>query len=191
MARTIIEVSQQSLNGYKCDEVVETIINKYDPKKEGLILTNMLNLGSTNVSKEDKTGHTINNGSSLEYDGAKMQKALLLQTLISVSPSTTNLILENLIKFGDTDKNIYLLLGRDSILSHVFEKALVVTTDSQNMILRRRLLNYLSKPEVCCELAANVYGSHVVDAMFQFCFRLKFFRERVADELVKNKAKSK
>lgn len=191
LARTIIEVSQQSLNGYKCDEVVETIINKYDPKKEGLILTNMLNLGSTNVSKEDKTGHTINNGSSLEYDGAKMQKALLLQTLISVSPSTTNLILENLIKFGDTDKNIYLLLGRDSILSHVFEKALVVTTDSQNMILRRRLLNYLSKPEVCCELAANVYGSHVVDAMFQFCFRLKFFRERVADELVKKQSEIK
>lgn len=194
LANTAIQVSQQSLSGYKTDDIVNTIVNKYDPKKEGVLLTNMLGLGSS--SKGKKNDKNSREEDANEQKGSKMQKALLLQTLVSVSPSTTNLILENLINLGDnsTEGNpnqAYLTLGRDSILSHVFQKSLVVTTDSANMVLRRRLLNHLSRPEVCAELAANVYGSHVVDSLWAFCFRLKFFRERVAEALVARESEIK
>lgn len=196
LARTIIEVSQQALGGYKCDEVIDVILEKYDPKKDGSILTNLLGINAKRVKKDTKEQESFGSDSTEVYSNAmKMQKALLLQEIMSVSPSVSEIVLEGLITLGDASSDskdsIYLKLGRDSIFSHVFEKALVVTTASKNTIQRRRLLNHLSKSEVCCGLAANVYGSHVVDAMVPFCFRLKFFRERIAEELIKQESEIK
>lgn len=193
LIRTIIEVSTQNLGNHKLDDLVDILLQKYDSKKEGKLLVNLLNIGVTPAPDADSTsslGSNYNNN----RDAVKMQKSLLLQSLMSFSETVVELILEELISIGDNTENgvaTLLKLGRDSILSHVFESALVVNSTSKNLIQRRRLLNHLSKEAVCCDLAANVYGSHIVDKMWSFCFRLKFFRERVAEELSKKETEIK
>ncbi|VVT51372.1 uncharacterized protein SAPINGB_P003074 [Magnusiomyces paraingens] len=184
LIRTIVEVASQDLGGYKLSDLVDVLLEKYDPKKDGKLLFTLLNINNGGESESAALGSGYDNN----RDAVKMQKALLLQSLMKASETVVELVLEGLISIGDNKENgdaMLLKFGRDSILSHVFENALVVNSSSKNVIQRRRLLNHLSKSTICCDLAANVYGSHIVDKMWTFCFRLKFFRERIAGELSK------
>lgn len=205
LVRTTLQVSTQTLGGYKCSEIIDILLKKYDPKKEGKILSTLLAISTSNKGSNNDSNTTEDQGPVIStavlggnYDNntnaVKMQKALLLQTMMDVSTTVIELVLEELIKIGDEGEPgiaLLLRLGRDSILSHVFEKALVVNTASNNLVQRRRLLNHLSNSKICCDFAANVYGSHIVDKMWEFCFRLKFFRERVAQELAQQESEIK
>lgn len=205
LIRNMIEISHKKLDNYKVDELINILISTYDTEKNGeLFLPNLLDLDEKKKkSKPEPSTLDEEFAETHNAQASKMQKALLLQTMINSSDKVAELILKGLVILGEKDKAIieenekhaddekaqktpYLIkIGRDSILSHVFERGLYVSpSSSDNTILRRKFLNILTQNHVCENLAANVYGSHIVDELWKFCFRLKFFRERIAEQMV-------
>lgn len=69
----------------------------------------------------------------------------------------------------------------DAVQSRVLEAMLQPEMD---IVERRRLLNVFVP--MVADLATNAYGSHLVDKLWPFCYKLKFVRERIATELSKH-----
>ncbi|ONH70494.1 Nucleolar protein 9 [Saccharomyces cerevisiae] len=66
------------------------------------------------------------------------------------------------------------------VFSHVVSH--VLQTTRVDIIKRKMLLNILSKESV--NLACNVYGSHIMDKLWEFTAKLTLYKERIARALV-------
>lgn len=103
-----------------------------------------------------------------------LQRALLLQDLVD-QPQYLREAGKALTSEIITSK------ATDPVQSHVVE---AVLRPEMDIVERRRILNIFVP--LVSDLAANAYGSHLVDKLWAFCFKLKFVRERIATELSKH-----
>ncbi|PRT55963.1 Nucleolar protein 9 [Wickerhamiella sorbophila] len=103
-----------------------------------------------------------------------LQKALLLQDLVT-QPQYLQEAGKALTYEIITSK------ATDPVQSHVLE---AILRPEMEIVERRRILNIVVP--LVADLAANAYGSHLVDKLWPFCFKLKFVRERIATELSKH-----
>lgn len=168
LARSIIETA--AMRGHKLDEIDSLITNRYSNNPDEF-LENILQL----------EGSTLRQGKDGDWPtNEEMHRSLLLQTLIGIKdkPRFRDLAIEGFVRM-DNDKLIS--VAKHSIFSHTLEKCLLPSVDT---ITRKKLLNNLSGSFV--ELACNAYGSHIMDKLWQFTYKLKFLRERVASELTEN-----
>lgn len=169
LARSIIESATQ--RNYKLDQIEELITKKYS--KDNL-LENILKLSTS----------TLGQGKDGDWPTSEeMHRSLLLQTLIDSDPKFRDYALDG---FLDMDKEKLISVAKHSIFSHTLEKCLVPSVD---IIKRKKLLNNLSGSFV--ELSCNAYGSHIMDKLWRFTYKLKFFRERFATELTQNEQQVK
>lgn len=76
--------------------------------------------------------------------------------------------------------------GTDPTTSYVLQALL---RPSAPLIPRRKLLNKLF-PHIV-QFVVNAFGSHIVDSLWTACFKLKFARERIAEELLKMENQAK
>jgi nucleolar protein 9 len=95
-----------------------------------------------------------------------------------LSPLLLEAATQGFIDFDETKLNN---VARHSIFSHGLEKCLEPSVS----VARRRQLGH-KLTALCSELAVNAYGSHVVDALWRYTYRIKFLREQVATSLTKN-----
>lgn len=171
MVRTILDVAA-GLGNYRSEELVQVVLKKYEAEKDcSVLISKLLQLENSTL------GNTRGDWPTPE----EMQRSLLLQSLMTGGPDKVRTgVLEGLIALP---KETLLNMSKHSVFSHVLETALETT--SNNIIQRRKILNNLTglfAPDMAC----NVYGSHIVDKCWRFTYKLKFFRERVAEELVAN-----
>lgn len=111
-------------------------------------------------------------------------QALFIETALKHSTSHRAAAVRALTEADDSQK-LYSLCT-NPVQSHIIEALLNPMVDQ---VERRKLLNLFVPISV--DLACNAYGSHIIDKLAQFSFRLKFVRERIANELVKNEEKVK
>lgn len=166
--RTLIRVSANHEN-YRQDEIVNKILDQYKVESPLQFASKLLSL--------DKLDDTAANSND------DMNRSLLFQDLVDSSPKC----LANAAKsFEQLDTDKLIAIAKHPQWSHCLEKCFVPKLD---IVIRRKLLNKLSGS--FAELACNAYGSHLIDACWKFTYKLKFFRERIAQELVDNEQKVK
>ncbi|ODQ66660.1 ARM repeat-containing protein [Nadsonia fulvescens var. elongata DSM 6958] len=171
--RTIIDASIKSDNT-KTDDIVDKILEKYECKDDkSKIVDNILKLD----------GSTLGNTRGDWPTNEEMQRSLLIQSLIECSNELLNKVVESLMLLP-TQR--LLQMSGHSVFSHVLQKVL---TPHVSIVNRRKLLNSLSGTFV--DMACNPYGSHIVDALWLFTFKLNNYRERIAADLIAEQAKVK
>ncbi|KAA8912505.1 hypothetical protein TRICI_003469 [Trichomonascus ciferrii] len=169
LARSIIESATQ--RKHKLAQIEELITKKYSKDK---FLDNILKLSSS----------TLGQGKDGDWPTSEeMHRSLLVQTLIDSDSKFRDYALDG---FLDMDKDKLISVAKHSIFSHTLEKCLVPSVD---IIKRKKILNSLSGSFV--ELSCNAYGSHIMDKLWRFTYKLKFFRERFATELTQNEQQVK
>lgn len=171
MTRTILNAAA-SLDNYKTEELISIILKKYDADTDASkLIENLLKL----------EGSTLGNTRGDWPTPDEMHRSLFLQTLMKSGPPRVRTgVLEGLIALP---QETLFNMSKHSVFSHVLEAAMEVTID--NAVQRKRFLNALSglfAPGMAC----NVYGSHIVDKCWRFTYKIKFFRERIAEDLATN-----
>lgn len=116
---------------------------------------------------------------------ALVQKSAFLQTLAQAAPSVRASLMD---AFTEMEHEKLMAMAKHPIYSHLVESCLEPAADT---IRRRKLLNQLTTPGSVVALACNAYGSHVIDKLWRFTYKLKFFRERIAEELLSEETKIK
>lgn len=109
---------------------------------------------------------------------AEMQRSLLLQSAMKLSPQLLEAVSQGLLDLGDERLSQF---ARHSVFSHALEQAL---QPSVSLARRRPLAHKLAA--LAPSLALNVYGSHIVDGLWRYTYRLKFIREQVAAALAQD-----
>lgn len=169
LARSIIESATQ--RNYELDQIEELITKKYSKDN---FLENILKLSTS----------TLGQGKDGDWPTSEeMHRSLLVQTLMDSDRKFRDYALDG---FLAMDKDKLISVAKHSIFSHTLEKCLVPSVD---IIKRKRLLNNLAGSFV--ELSCNAYGSHIMDKLWRFTYKLKFFRERFATELSQNEQQVK
>jgi nucleolar protein 9 len=173
--RAVLDVSKS--HKYKQNELLEAFLSRYNGSDDkASILEKVVKLeGSTVVGPPSKDNDLVSN--------QEMQRALFAESLIGFSPTLLACFAEGFIQLPI---ETLVEVARHSVFSHVLQSCLVPELD---IVLRRRILNNFSG--LIVEFACNAYGSHLVDSLWRFAYRLKFFRERIAEELVKETDKVK
>lgn len=82
------------------------------------------------------------------------------------------------------------------VFSHVVELALVVIPASEGepkpiQILRKRFLNLFASSDLLVSLACNLYGSHIMDHLWQFTVLLPMYKDRIGMALQAESTKVK
>lgn len=169
MVRTLLDVAA-GLGNHRSEELVRTVLQKYDAEKDASkLIPNLLQL----------EGSTLGNTRGDWPTPEEMHRSLLLQSLMTGGPPRVLTgVLDGLVALP---RETLLNMTKHSVFSHVVETAM--TTTASNTIQRRKLLNQMDglfAPDMAC----NVYASHIVDKCWRFTYKLKFFREKVAEALV-------
>lgn len=164
MVRALIDAATQ--HEYKLDEITDIMFSHFNITEKPQFLEKILNLENSTL------GNTKGDWPTMD----EMHRSLLLQSLIKGSSKFLEYTLDAFIEMPQGRVH---LITRHSVFSHILETCL---QPQVNVIQRRKLLNHLEGLFV--ELACNAYGSHLVDKCWKFCYKLKHFRERIAEELV-------
>lgn len=173
MVRTVVDTCHE-FQDYNMDTINQIIAKKYDIEQNpSELLEKVLQLSNSTL------GNTKGDWPTNE----EMHRSLLLQSLVKSSPKLLQYTLDGLIEL---DKARLIEMTKHSVFSHVIESCLQPTAD---MIQRRKLTNQFVGSFV--DMSCNAYGSHIIDLFWKFTFKLKFFRERIADELIKETEKVK
>jgi nucleolar protein 9 len=170
MVRAIVETATR-LN-YRIKDIADIFTKRYQVShgNSSQFLEKILKL----------EGSTLGNNNDDWPTAEEMNRALLVQVLIRATPKFLSYASLGLVELPP--KRL-IELAKHSVFSHVLEACLAPETD---ITIRRRLLNSLTQPHVLADLACNAYGSHSVDRLWHCTYKLKFLRERVAEDLVKN-----
>jgi nucleolar protein 9 len=101
--------------------------------------------------------------------------SLLAQTMLQ-APTTCAIIYESLLALP---RELLILLAKDSAASRIIQ--LAITCDTSTAVFRRQLIPAFAGQ--ISELAADVAGSHVADALWDGTNGLHFLKEQIATEL--------
>ncbi|KAH3679931.1 hypothetical protein WICMUC_000674 [Wickerhamomyces mucosus] len=167
---TVIEASEKH-GSYKKEAIISKIVEKIDESKD--LLEYFLKLSTS----------TLGNSEHDDWPTMEERKRTeFLNKLISYDDEFLHKIIINLLDQLELGK--FILMGKHSIFSRLIENILL-NHEKLSIIERRRLLNlFIGKiPELSC----NVYGSHIVDKLWVFSFKLNNYKERFAKELFDNK----
>lgn len=169
MVKAIVETAAR-LN-YRVNDIANIFIKKYE-----ISHGNKDQFPEKLLKLEDSTlGNTKDDWPTAQ----EMNRSLLVQVLVKAVPQFLNYALLGLLRLPE--KRL-IDFAKHSVFSHVLEACLVPQADT---IVRRKLLNVLCKDGVIVDLACNAYGSHSIERLWQFTYKLKFFREQIADQLAK------
>lgn len=170
LVRAIIEASAK--HNLKTEELVSKLVSK-DSQKD--LLADL---------EVDKTLTDYKYG-RVHSNPALVQKSAFIQTLVKAAPTVRASLMDT---FTTMEHDKLMAMAKHPIYSHLVESCLEPAADT---IRRRKLLNQITTPGSVVELACNAYGSHVIDKLWRFTYKLKFFRERIAEELLSEETKIK
>lgn len=171
MVRAIVETA--TILNYRIQDISNIFTAKYKVsvhKTSNDFLENVLQLDNSTL------GNTKDDWPTAE----EMNRALLVQVLVRATPKFLNYVSQGLI---DLPTKRLVDFAKHSVFSHVLDACLVPQAD---ITLRRKLLNKLIQSDLLADLACNAYASHSIDHLWDYTYKLKFLRERVAEVLVKN-----
>lgn len=164
----IINASNKQ-GGYLRDDVIAQLIQKYYPEKSDAknILESCLLLSASTL------GNTRDDWPTAE----ERRRSVFLEQLIDYDDKFLNITIDSMLALPEER---LIQMCYHGVFSHVVEH--VLQTTRVDIIKRKMLLNILSKESV--NLACNVYGSHIMDKLWEFTAKLTLYKERIARALV-------
>ncbi|KAI9891606.1 MAG: Nucleolar protein 9 [Vezdaea aestivalis] len=105
--------------------------------------------------------------------------SLLAQSMIDAPAALSNLVYSSL---GELSERELVTISCNAISSRILQKAL--TSESSELAFRRKIVRKLT--EYMGILAADLYGGHVLDALWVATSSLFIYKERVAEKLLAN-----
>ena len=117
----------------------------------------------------------------LKADPGQLHGSLLAQSMLAVPGPMSTLILEGLLALpADT----LLAVAESQAASRVLQASLISSTSTAQF--KRKIVNVLFGK--ISRLATGIVGSHVVDALWHATAGLEHYKERIANELLKDEA---
>ncbi len=172
LVKTIVEVSNEK--NYEKEKIIEIIFEKYtttgdNEQNHTLLMHRVLKLATSTL------GNTNDDWPTAE----ERRCSLFLQTLNNYDPKFLEATMDGLL---DLETERLLQMCKHGVFSHVVDKTL---QPSLVIVKRRRFFNKLNGN--FADLACNAYGSHIIDALWDFLRQLNMFRERIAIDLFNNR----
>lgn len=171
----IIECSKANGDFLK-PEIVEKLLEFFNKGNDGDLLENVLKYkGSTLFSTKDDWPTS-----------EERRRAIFLETLMEYDDKILVQCTDSIINLS---RDTLSLFCKHGVFSHIIEKVLVVGADKLSMFDKKGMLNNLVPLVV--DLACNSTGSHIVDKLWQFTFKLNMFKERIAKAMFDNREQLK
>lgn len=168
----IVDCSLRNDN-YRKAEIVAKLVEFFNRgNEESGIFENVLKLSSSTLHSTKDDWPT----------SEERRRALFLEKLIAYDEETVlPLCVESLLALDDDTLAKFCKHG---VFSHIVE-AVLDRREALDMVARKRILNRLLAPgsRSLVELACHSTGSHVVDKLWGFTFRLNMYKERIARAL--------
>lgn len=159
-----IMLTRAAASNYKTTEVCDAVLKTFDTdSKDAKLLAKVLQLEPSNPYKPHET------------TSPGLHRCLVLQQLVESSPDVLAQAVAGL-NSGAVD---VVKMAKHQTFSRLLEKCM---RPSVNVIERRKLLNKFGGE--CAALARDPFASHVLDRLWNFCFKLNNYREKIANELV-------
>lgn len=172
----IVDCSLVNKN-YKKDEIVAKLLEFFSKGTEEYdLFENILKLSFSTLHSTKDDWPTAE----------ERRRSLLFEKLIEFdSEKILHLSVQNLLNLDET---ILIKFCKHGVFSHVVESILKMR-DSLTLPERRNILNKIlgQGTDNLVELACHSTGSHIVDKLSMFTFKLNMFKERVARGLLDNK----
>jgi nucleolar protein 9 len=172
----VVECSIRNDN-YKKDEVIEKFIEFFNKGNENEdLFENILKLSTSTLHSTKDDWPT----------SEERRRALFFEKLIEFDQEKIlKLSVDNLLKF---DEETLIKFCNHGVFSHIVESILQMR-ELLSLVERKTILQKLlgqgSKNLV--ELACNSTGSHIVDKLWMFTFKLNMYKERIARALFDNR----
>lgn len=172
----IVECAIKNQN-YKKDEIIDKFIDFFNKgNNESGIFENVLKLSSSTLYSTKDDWPT----------SEERRRAIFLEKLIEFDQEKIlKMCIENLLNLDD---ETLLKFCNHGVFSHIVE-SILEKRESLDMVDRKTILNkFLSNgAELILALACNATGSHIVDKLWMFTFKLNMYKERIARALFDNK----
>ena len=168
----IVDCSLRNDNYRKADIVAKLVEFFNRGNEESSIFENVLKLSSSTLHSTKDDWPT----------SEERRRALFLEKLIGYDEETVlPLCVDSLLALDDETLAKFCKHG---VFSHIVE-AMLDRRDALDMVARKRILNRLLAPgsRSVVELACHSTGSHVVDKLWAFTFKLNMYKERIARAL--------
>ncbi|ABN67450.1 predicted protein [Scheffersomyces stipitis CBS 6054] len=171
-----------SRGNYRRDEIIEQLFLKFAPnynvqdpqlKTTSEFIENVLQL----------TGSTLGNTRDDWPTAEERRRSFFLEKLMEYDYKFVICVWYN---FLALPVERFIQMCFHGVFSHIVERALVVIPSSEGepkpvLILRKRVLN-LFKDQIV-NMSCNSYGSHIVDALWNFSVLLPMYKDRIGTEL--------
>ncbi|RCK60322.1 Nucleolar protein 9 [Candida viswanathii] len=186
LANKLIDASIARGN-YRRDEIIDQLFKKFAP---GYNVENPQDDTTTEFIENilQLEGSTLGNTRDDWPTAEERKRALFLEKLMEYD---YKYVICTWFNFMALPVERFIQMCFHGVFCHVVEKALVVEPEESKkvQILRKRLLNVFQGQIVA--LACNSYGSHIVDALWNFTVLLPMYKDRIASELFKESHKVK
>lgn len=172
----VVECSIRN-NNYRKDEIIDKFIEFFSKgsEKEDLF-ENVLKLSSSTL-------HSVKDDWPTSEE---RRRALFLEKLIEYDQDKIlKLSVSNLLGL---DNEILIKFCKHGVFSHIVESILKMR-ESLTLVERKTILNKLLGQGTAnlVDLACNSTGSHIIDKLWMFTFKLNMYKERIARGLFDNK----
>lgn len=171
----IIECSKANGDFLK-PEIVEKLLEFFNKGNDGDLLENVLKYKSSTLFSTKDDWPT----------SEERRRALFLETLMEYDDK---ILVQCTDSFINLPQGSLELFCKHGVFSHIVEKVLVLGADKLSMFDKKGMLNNLMPLVV--DLACNSTGSHIVDKLWKFTFKLNMFKERIAKSMFDNREQLK
>jgi nucleolar protein 9 len=172
----IIDCSVRN-NNYKKAEIVEKFIEFFNNgTATDDLFENVLKLSTSTLFSTKEEWPT----------SEERRRALLLEKLLEYDED--KILKLSIAKLMDFDNEVLLKFCKHPVFSHIVESILSMR-ETLTLVQRKQLLNKLlgQGSDNIVDLACDSTGSHIIDKVWMFTFKLNMYKERVARALYDNR----
>lgn len=172
----IIDCSVRN-NNYKKAEIVEKFIEFFNKgTATDDLFENVLKLSTSTLFSTKEEWPT----------SEERRRALLLEKLLEYDED--KILKLSIAKLMDFDNEALLKFCKHPVFSHIVESILSMR-ETLTLVQRKQLLNKLlgQGSDNIVDLACDSTGSHIIDKVWMFTFKLNMYKERVARALYDNR----
>jgi nucleolar protein 9 len=172
----IIDCSVRN-NNYKKAEIVEKFIEFFNKgTATDDLFENVLKLSTSTLFSTKEEWPT----------SEERRRALLLEKLLEYDED--KILKLSIAKLMDFDNEVLLKFCKHPVFSHIVESILSMR-ETLTLVQRKQLLNKLlgQGSDNIVDLACDSTGSHIIDKVWMFTFKLNMYKERVARALYDNR----
>jgi nucleolar protein 9 len=172
----IIDCSVRN-NNYKKAEIIEKFIEFFNKgTATDDLFENVLKLSTSTLFSTKEEWPT----------SEERRRALLLEKLLEYDED--KILKLSIAKLMDFDNEVLLKFCKHPVFSHIVESILSMR-ETLTLVQRKQLLNKLlgQGSDNIVDLACDSTGSHIIDKVWMFTFKLNMYKERVARALYDNR----